>query len=56
LGVGLCETAALDFNRTLAAKFAVMHNTAQTGMIRSVELEQADETAAPVHAPNELNK
>jgi hypothetical protein len=40
----------------LAAKFAVMHNTAQAAMMRSVEPGPGNETAAPDQAPNELNK
>jgi hypothetical protein len=34
-----------DPQRSLAAKFAVMHNTAQTGMMRSAEPGQNDERA-----------
>jgi hypothetical protein len=36
---------AIDPQRSLAAKFAVMHNKAQTVMMCSVEPGQANETA-----------
>jgi hypothetical protein len=45
-----------DPQQSLAAKFAVMHNTAQTAMMRSVEPGPGNETTAPEQAPNELNK
>jgi len=41
----LYRSGANDPKRTLAAKFAVMHNTAQTAMMRSVEPGHGNERA-----------
>ena len=42
--VASAKSVEIDPQRSLAAKFAVMHNSAQTAMLRSVEPGQSNET------------